>query len=282
MRLNHPNIVKVKEVVVSPSNMFAIFSVMEYCTHDLAALLDSMKTPFTQSEIKCLMWQLFQGMEYLYDNFIVHRDLKLSNLLLTEDGSLKIADFGLARLLGVYHHSIKEPALTPNVITLWYRAPEIILGSVNYDFSVDMWSAGCIFGEFLAHKPLLPGKSEMEQLGLVSDLLECPISRETWPDAAQLPLYRTLVREPMIRYSKSVGSVAEVLRYKFPHNYPLSNATSSLLAKLLSLNPKKRPIPKEAIKHDYFTIDSPKMINKALLRTFPDKRQEPPPANSHQ
>lgn len=97
-----------------------------------------MKNPFTPSEVKCLMHQLLKGLEYLHRNFIIHRDLKLSNLLLASDGTLKIADFGLARKFS-YPPGGRPAPLTPCVVTLWYRAPEVLYGEMKYTTAIDMW-----------------------------------------------------------------------------------------------------------------------------------------------
>lgn len=157
---------------------------MEYCEQDLASLLDNMQAPFTESQVKCIMLQVLRGLRYLHYNFIVHRDLKVSNLLMTDKGCVKIginvtylcflafqqilfiADFGLARWFGV-----PLRPMTPQVVTLWYRAPELLLQASTQTTSVDMWAAGCILGELLGHKPLLPGRSEIQQLELIVDLL---------------------------------------------------------------------------------------------------------------
>lgn len=165
---DHENIVKLNEVVVGKS-LDSIFISMEYCEQDLASLLDNMPKPFTESQTKCLMLQLLGGLKYLHARFIIHRDLKVSNLLLTDKGSIKIADFGLARRSGR-----TEVTMTPCVVTLWYRAPELLLGAKTHTTAIDMWAAGCILGELLTHKPLLPGKSEIQQIELIVDLLgEC-------------------------------------------------------------------------------------------------------------
>eukprot|EP01018_Ginkgo_biloba_P004292 Gb_36477 [translate_table: standard] len=198
LSFHHPSIVDVKEVVVG-SNLDSIFMVMEYMEHDLKALLESMKHPFSQSEVKCLMLQLLEGVKYLHDNWVLHRDLKTSNLLLNNKGELKICDFGLARQYG---SPLK--AYTNTVVTLWYRyaaaaavssfsfyvppniifasvsgvcknlvvlkahyasrAPELLLGAKQYSTAIDMWSLGCIMAELLAKEPLFNGKSEIAQL----------------------------------------------------------------------------------------------------------------------
>lgn len=133
----HDNIVKLKEVVVG-KELEKIYLVMEYCEQDLASLLDNLEKPFTESEVKCIIIQLLRGLQYLHDNFIIHRDIKVSNLLLTDEGCLKIADFGLARTF-----SVPSKSMTPNLVTLWYRPPELLLGSTYQTTAVDMWAAGC-------------------------------------------------------------------------------------------------------------------------------------------
>ena len=180
MSCNHENIVKLREIAVGKS-LENIFLVMSYCEQDLASLLDNMQSPFSESQVKCIMLQVFQGLQYLHENFIVHRDLKVSNLLLTDKGCVKIADFGLARLYG-----LPLKPMTPKVVTLWYRSPELLLNSQTQTTAIDMWSAGCILGELLAHQPLLPGRSEINQLDLIIDLLGTP-NANIWPEIETLP-----------------------------------------------------------------------------------------------
>lgn len=136
---------------------------MDFIEHDLKILSEDMQEPFLQSEVKTLLHQLVSATAHMHSQWIVHRDLKTSNLLMNNRGQLKIADFGLARHLG-------EP-LTQLVVTLWYRAPELLLGAVTYGAEVDMWSIGCIFGELLLKEPLLQGKNEVDQLAKVCFVL---------------------------------------------------------------------------------------------------------------
>lgn len=136
----HENIVHLREVVVGRS-LESIFLAMEYCEQDLASLLDNMQAPFSESQVKCIVLQVLKGLRYLHHNFIVHRDLKVSNLLMTDKGCVKIADFGLARWFG-----LPLKPMTPRVVTLWYRAPELLLQAKTQTTSVDMWAAGCILG----------------------------------------------------------------------------------------------------------------------------------------
>lgn len=156
LKAHHKNVVAIREVVVG-HNMDKIYMVMEFVEHDLKALMERMPNPFLIGEVKTLMKQLLSAVQYLHDNWIIHRDLKTSNLLLSHKGILKVGDFGLAREYG----SPLRP-YTPVVVTLWYRAPELLLGVKEYSTMIDIWSVGCIFAEFLTLKPLFPGKSEIE------------------------------------------------------------------------------------------------------------------------
>ncbi|XP_064437978.1 cyclin-dependent kinase 10 isoform X9 [Mirounga angustirostris] len=158
LRLRHPNIVELKEVVVG-NHLESIFLVMGYCEQDLASLLENMPTPFSEAQVKCIVLQVLRGLQYLHQNFIIHRDLKVSNLLMTDKGCVKTADFGLARAYG-----IPVKPMTPKVVTLW--------------------AMGCILAELLAHKPLLPGTSEIHQVDLIVQLLGTP-SENIWPGNGQ-------------------------------------------------------------------------------------------------
>lgn len=142
--------------------MDSVFIVMDFIEHDLKILSEDMQEPFLQSEVKTLMLQLVSATALMHSQWIVHRDLKTSNLLMNNRGQIKVADFGLARYLGE-----PTPPLTQLVVTLWYRSPELLLGAKEYGTEVDIWSIGCIFGELLLKEPLLRGKNEVDQLSKV-------------------------------------------------------------------------------------------------------------------
>lgn len=135
---------------------------MDFLEHDLKTLQEDMLDAFSPSEIKTLLLQLTSAVEYLHSNWILHRDLKTSNLLMNNRGQMKVADFGMARYYGD-----PPPKLTQLVVTLWYRAPELLLGVEKYGAEIDMWSIGCIFGELLRKEPLLQGKNEVDELSKV-------------------------------------------------------------------------------------------------------------------
>ncbi|KAJ9151955.1 Serine/threonine-protein kinase ppk23 [Pleurostoma richardsiae] len=253
----HKNVVKLREVVVGEDTrrIENIFLVLEFVEHDLKSILEDMPEPFLASEVKTLLLQLASGVAYLHDNWILHRDLKTSNLLLNNRGQLKIADFGMARYVGD-----PPPKLTQLVVTLWYRAPELLLGAARYGQPVDMWSVGCIFGELLTREPLLQGKNEVDELTRIFELCGIP-TEETWPGFRRLPNARSL------RLPKSGLTTGSVIRARFPL---LTAAGSALLNGLLALDPARRPTAREMLAHEYFKQD-PKPKQEAMFPTFPSK-----------
>ncbi|KAF2843128.1 serine/threonine protein kinase, CMGC family, CDC2/CDK subfamily [Patellaria atrata CBS 101060] len=251
----HRHVVDLREIVVGET-LQDVFLVMEFLEHDLKTLQEDMAEPFLPSEIKALLLQLTSAVDYLHDNWILHRDLKTSNILMNNRGEIKIADFGMAR----YFSDPPPPNLTQLVVTLWYRAPELLLGAEKYDTAIDMWSLGCIFGELLTKEPLLQGKNEVDELTKIFELCGIP-TEETWPGFKRLPNARSL-RLP--RNDRALGSV---IRAKFPF---LTNTGTQLLSSLLSLNPTKRPSASEMLAHPYFRED-PRPKATEMFPTFPSK-----------
>lgn len=239
----------------STNNFHSIFLVLDFLEHDLKTLLEEMPEPFLTSEIKTLLLQLTSGVSYLHETWILHRDLKTSNLLLNNRGQLKIADFGMARYFGS-----PSPKLTQLVVTLWYRAPELLLGAERYGTAVDMWSVGCIFGELLTKEPLLQGKNEVDELSKIFELCGIP-TEESWPGFRRLPNARSL------KLPKNPITHGSVLRAKFPF---LTTAGAGLLMGLLELNPERRPSAKEMLEHPFFRED-PKPKREEMFPTFPSK-----------
>ncbi|KAL6983848.1 cyclin-dependent kinase [Sarracenia purpurea var. burkii] len=255
LSFHHPSIVDVKEVVMG--GLDSIFMVMEYMEHDLKGLMETMKQPFSQSEVKCLMLQLLEGVKYLHDNWVLHRDLKTSNLLLNNRGELKICDFGLARQYG----SPLKP-YTHLVVTLWYRAPELLLGAKKYSTAIDMWSLGCIMAEMLSKAPLFNGKTEFDQLDKIFRILGTP-NETIWPGFSKLPG----VKVNFVKHQYNL------LRRKFPATSftgspVLSDAGFDLLNKLLTYDPEKRITAEDALKHEWFR-EVPLPKSKEFMPTFP-------------
>ncbi|CBX99757.1 hypothetical protein IAQ61_003008 [Plenodomus lingam] len=259
-KARHANIVDLKEIVAGDEPQECIL-VMEFLEHDLKTLQEDMSEPFLASEVKTLLRQLTGAIEFLHENYILHRDLKTSNILLNNRGHLKLADFGMARYIPPPSHSASH--LTQLVVTLWYRAPELLLGTETYSTEIDMWSLGCIFGELLLKEPLFPGKNEVDQLSLIFYLAGLP-SEKTWPGFYRLPNARSL---KIPREHQHLNANSGFNRAKFPF---LTASGIELLSSLLSLNPEARPNAKEVLAHPYFK-EQPKPKPEEMFPTFPSK-----------
>jgi len=225
---------------------------MDFIEHDLKSLLTLMPSPFLQSEIKTLMLQLLHAVAHCHSHWILHRDLKTSNLLMNNRGTIKVADFGLARRYG---DPVGVGGMTQLVVTLWYRAPEILLGATTYSTAVDMWSVGCIFGELLLKEPVFQAKGEIELISMIFKLLGPPTSL-SWPAYSSLPL------------SKSISLPAPSppqFRQKFSY---MTAAGIDLLSSLLTYDPEKRINAEEALRHPYFS-ESPAPKHPDLFGSFP-------------
>lgn len=233
LKCKHENIVSVQEIVVG-NTMDSIFIVMEFIEHDLKTLLETMKTPFAPSEVKTVMHQLLAGVHHMHDNWMLHRDLKTSNLLMSHRGILKIADFGLAR---EYGSPLKN--YTQLVVTLWYRSPELLLGTGTYSTAVDMWSVGCIMSEVFTQKALFPAQSEIDTLKKIFKLLGTPNER-IWEGFNELPAVKK------VNFAQYPNNS---LRSEFSY---LTQRGFDLLSGLLTYDPKKRISAGEALDHDYF------------------------------
>lgn len=181
-KLDHPNIIKLEGLMLVEHDSSILYMIFEYMEHDLLRLSSLLGVEFSEPQVtifittfikksfvsisiflcqvKCYMRQLFRGLDHCHTNHVLHRDIKSSNLLINQHGVLKIADFGLSTFFDP-HNSVP---LTTNVVTLWYRPPELLLGASHYSVGIDMWSTGCVLGEIYAGKPILPGKNEVNQL----------------------------------------------------------------------------------------------------------------------
>ncbi|TNV77900.1 hypothetical protein FGO68_gene2608 [Halteria grandinella] len=242
--LRHPNIINVKEVVYG-SSLDKIYVVMEYLDHELKSILEDRKIGFTHSEVKTLVFQLLSGLAHMHARFTFHRDIKTSNLLYSNEGTLKLCDFGLARK---FAHPLRP--YTNLVVTLWYRAPELLFGADVYSEAVDLWSVGCVMGELILREPLLMGKGEMDQIDKIVRVMGNP-TEQVWPGWSKL------------RYAKNVALNKKFnqnrLREKFPvmplspddHMY-LSDLGLDLLQKLLTYDPAKRISASDALRHPWF------------------------------
>ena len=211
--LRHENIVKLYEICRSKPTAYnrergSIYMVFEFCEHDLAGLLSNPEVKFPLEETKDLIRQLFRALQFIHNSNILHRDMKASNIFITREGRLKLGDFGLARTIAA---SKTQPAkYTNRVVTLWYRAPELLLGDRNYGYPIDLWGVGCIMAEMWIRSPILQGHSEQHQLRLITCLCGT-ISPRVWPDVEKLEYYGKLSlteesRKVVERLSAKVGN----------------------------------------------------------------------------
>lgn len=230
------NIVNLIDVITGDDND-DVYLVFEYVDHDLHGLFELKPKEILKPEIiKSYIKQLLNGLHFLHTKKILHRDIKTSNLLISNKGILKLADFGLSR------KKLDHIICTPDMITLWYRPPELLLKSrTDYGVEVDMWSVGCILAELLCRKAIFPGNTELEQLDLILRKCGCP-DEETM---AKYPNYR---------------KVKDIEKYKFTLKEDLEKCIDDknaidLILNLLQLNPQNRLSAHKALDHDYFWSD---------------------------
>ncbi|MFS7922650.1 putative protein-serine/threonine kinase CMGC-CDK-CRK7-CDK9 family [Helianthus anomalus] len=252
-RLDHPNVVKLEGLVTSRMSC-SLYLVFEYMEHDLAGLAASPTIKFTEPQVKCYMHQLLSGLEHCHTRHVLHRDIKGSNLLLDNGGSLKIADFGLASFFDPNH---KQP-MTSRVVTLWYRPPELLLGATDYGVGVDLWSAGCILAELLAGKPIMPGRTEVEQLHKIFKLCGSP-SDEYWKKS-KLP--HATIFKPQQAYKRCI---AETFKNFPPSSLPLIDT-------LLAIDPADRQTATAALRSEFFTT-KPYACDPSSLPKYPPTKE---------
>ncbi|GFQ67869.1 hypothetical protein TNCT_126751 [Trichonephila clavata] len=238
--LKHKNIVRLHDVLHSEKKLTLVF---EHCDQDLKKYFDSLNGEIDADVVKSFMFQLLRGLAFCHSHNVLHRDLKPQNLLINKNGELKLADFGLARAFG-----IPVRCYSAEVVTLWYRPPDVLFGAKLYTTSIDMWSAGCIFAELAnAGRPLFPGSDVDDQLKRNFKLLGTP-TEETWPGMTQLPEYKPF---PLYHPTTSFAQVVPKLNSK----------GRDLLQKLLVCNPAIRTSADEAMQHLYFSDLPPAIKN---------------------
>jgi cell division cycle 2-like protein len=236
------NIVPIYEIVVG-DKMDIIFLVLELMDHDLKSLIENMGDRyFIVSEVKNIMVQLLSGLSYLHGNWILHRDVKTSNVLLNNNGEVRLCDFGLARQLGNLYE-----IYTPTVITPCYRPPELFFGQQKYSNEVDLWSCGCIMGELFRKEQLFKGDGEVEILNKIFSILGTPKD--------ELCFEWNKIKK--IKNFKFLSNKKCNLRFYFPtHHFDsrpvLSINGLDLLKRLLSLNPLQRISSLESLQHPWF------------------------------
>ncbi|KAI0239918.1 serine/threonine protein kinase, CMGC, CDC2/CDK sub [Massospora cicadina] len=223
--LKHDNILSLSDMAVAKGNA------------PFLRELSQPRGPVVVEEVNLLYGHALHGsrsLRYLHENEILHRDIKVANLLVNNKGVLKIADFGLSR------YRLQSEELTNCVVTRWYRPPEILLGDKNYTYAIDMWGIGCVFAQMLCCEPLLPGKSDVEQLNLIFKLCGSPTD-ETMPG------WRDLPSSDVVELGSGTHSR---IRERF-RDY--DKPTVDMLEGLLTLDPAKRITAKEALEHPLFS-----------------------------
>lgn len=223
-------------------NKGSIYLVFEFCEHDLAGLLSNHQIKFSLSEMKKLTQMLLNALYFIHSNKILHRDMKAANVLITKNGVLKLADFGLAR--AIHLNKDQTQRYTNRVVTLWYRPPELLLGERNYGPPIDLWGAGCIMAELWTRNPIMQGNTEQNQLTLISHLCGS-IAADVWPGVEKLDLF-----SKMILPANQKRRVKERLR-----NYVKDPLALDLIDKFLTIDPGQRIDADTALNHDFFWSD---------------------------
>ncbi|KAI9712429.1 MAG: kinase subunit of RNA polymerase II carboxy-terminal domain kinase I [Bogoriella megaspora] len=237
--LRHDNVVKLHEVMVEKNDCFMVF---EYLSHDLTGLLNHPNFKLDAAHKKHLAKQLFEGLDYLHRRGVLHRDIKAANILISNTGLLKLADFGLARFFAKH----RQLDYTNRVITIWYRSPELLLGETQYTPAVDIWSAACVLVEIFTRHAIFPGDGgEINQLDKIYNILGTPTIQD-WPGLKDMPWFELL-------------RPAERLKSTFEAKYKerVTPAAFDLLAAMLQFDAAQRPSASDVLEHPYFTTEEP-------------------------
>jgi len=230
--LKHANIVTLHDIIHTPKSLTLVF---EYLEKDLKSYMDECGGIISLNNVKLFLFQLLRGLDYCHKRKVLHRDLKPQNLLINEKGELKLADFGLARA-----KSVPTKTYSNEVVTLWYRPPDVLLGSTEYNASIDMWGVGCIFFEMVAGRPMFPGSTAEIQLTLIFKMLGTPTER-TWPHIMRNPEFVS-ANYPNYRGEKMHNHVPRI-----------EVDGLDLLQRFICFAPEQRVTAAIATKHSYFS-----------------------------
>lgn len=270
--LAHPNVVQLEEIILEDKCIFMVF---EYTEHDLLQIIhhhtQPPRHPIPAPMVKSILFQLLNGLLYLHTNWVLHRDLKPANILVTSTGAIRIGDLGLARLFYKPLNSLFSGDKV--VVTIWYRAPELLLGSRHYTPAIDLWAVGCIFAELLSLRPIFKGEEakmdskktvpfQRNQMMKIVEILGFP-RKETWPGLVSMPEYPQL---QSLAHSRSAGYFSRPPGLEAWYQNCLKNGGYSsnssagspgadgfdLLSRLLEYDPTRRITAKEALEHPYF------------------------------
>nr|VWP01324.1 Protein kinase domain-containing protein [Ganoderma boninense] len=252
--ITHENIVALKEVILEDKSIYMVF---EYAEHDFLQVIhhhsQTLRSQISLAVLKSLTYQLLNGLLYLHDAHIIHRDLKPANILITSSGVVKIGDLGLARLT----HQPLQPLFAGDkvVVTIWYRAPELLLGAKHYNKSIDIWAVGCVMAELASLRPIFKGEEakldskknvpfQKDQLLKIFEVLGTPSERE-WPKIKDLPEYQCMRR--LDHYSNRLQ--------EWSQSRVRSHEGANLLKELFAYDPDRRLTAGEALRHKWFQED---------------------------
>lgn len=238
--LRHPNIVCLEDVLMEENRLYLIF---EFLSMDLKKYMDTLPSDKVMDPelVRSYLYQITGAILFCHRRRVLHRDLKPQNLLINKEGVIKVADFGLGRSFG-----IPVRIYTHEIVTLWYRAPEVLLGTSRYSCPVDIWSIGCIFAEMATRKPLFQGDSEIDQLFRMFRILRTP-TEDIWPGVTTLPDYKATF--PCWTQNQLTNQVKN-----------LNEAGLDLLQKMLTYDPVHRISAKKALEHPYFDGFDKKLV----------------------
>lgn len=293
--LSHVNVIKLHEIILEDKCIFMVF---EYAEHDLLQIIHHHTQPtrhaIPPATVKSIMFQLLNGCQYLHANWVLHRDLKPANIMVTSAGEVRIGDLGLARLFSKPLHSLFNGDKV--VVTIWYRAPELLLGSKHYTPAIDMWAIGCIFAELLSLRPIFKGEEakmdskktvpfQRNQMQKIVEIMGLP-TKEKWPNLVSMPEYSQLASvhthgshgKPNATFSKLEGwyysTVGASSGTSSPEHPGLGPEGYKLLSELLEYDPEKRLTAEEALKHRFFQTGEKLNAGcfEGLATSYPSRR----------
>lgn len=309
--LRHDNVIKLVEIMLEDKCIFMIF---EFAEHDLLQIIhhhnQQPRHPISPSMVKSIMFQLLNGCQYLHTNWVLHRDLKPANIMVTSSGEVRVGDLGLARRFEKPLHSLFSGDKV--VVTIWYRAPELILGSQHYTPAIDMWAVGCIFAELLSLRPIFKGEEakmdskktvpfQRNQMQKIVDIMGMP-TKEKWPLLASMPEYMQLrtLQPPLShhhphhhgRHSSQPASSSNLEKWYYStitqgqttsaaglpsSGSPLTSLGAegyNLLSALLEYDPEKRLTAAQALEHPFFSTGDRLVAScfEGLKNEYPRRR----------